>query len=425
MKDFFAHHEEMQIQLLHLAIFLKWLCYAGLTGILVGLAASLFSLGLGWATQLRIMHNELIWLLPLGGLVIVFLYRKAGIIKSRGTNLVISSVRSEEPLPFVTAPLIFISTMITHLFGGSAGREGAALQLGGSLAQQLGRWFHLNANDLRLITMCGMSAAFSALFGTPITATIFSMEMISVGIMHYAALVPCTIASIIALEIAKLFGIHGESFLIQIIPTFSLSLLLKVIALAILCAYVSILFCWMLHQGSLWMEKLFKNSYLRIFVGGCFIIILTLIFKTDYNGAGMNIVARALEESSVRPEAFVLKALFTAITLGAGFKGGEIVPSFFVGACFGCLMAPILGIPASFGAAIGLLVLFCGVTNCPMASLFLGIELFGLQGVVLFLIADAVGYMMSGYYGLYNEQKIMYSKYETKFIDEKANHKVD
>lgn len=177
------------------------------------------------------------------------------------------------------------------------------------------------------------------------------------------------------------------------------------------------MFCWSLHHMTHWLKKVFPNPYFRIMIGGSCILILTLLVGTHYNGAGMNIIARTLEESIVHPEAFLFKILFTAITLGAGFKGGEIVPSFFVGACFGCFIAPWIGIDASFGAAIGLMVVFCRVTNCPKASLFLMFELFRFHSFSLFLFTDAIGYMMSGYYGLYSEQKIVYSKYEPSYID--------
>jgi len=419
------NNEEVSIQILHILIFLKWLLLAGTSGLLVGLIATLFSYTLSGVTNFRISHPEIIYGLPFAGIVIAAMYHLTGMKNPRGTNLVISSVRSDDDIPVLMAPVIFIATALTHLFGGSAGREGAALQLGGSIGQNLGRLLKLNDKDVQIMTMCSMSAAFSALFGTPLTATIFSMEVISVGIMHYAALVPCALSSIVACETAKYLGIGAEAFVIQVIPAMSVSVFIQVILLSALCAYMSIFFCFMMHQGSQLFARYFKNPYLRVFVGGLIIIILTMIFGTDYNGAGMNIIEAAIHESTVKPEAFIIKLLMTAITLGAGYKGGEIVPSFFVGASFGCLIGPMLGLPASFSSALGLMILFCGVTNCPMTSLFLAFELFGFQALPLFLIADGIGYMLSGYYGLYSEQKIMYSKYNSSFIDSMANKHVD
>lgn len=228
LKEFLKRHNEVQIQLLHLGILSKLIFLAGITGLLVGVVATAFSYCMSIATNFRIANPLILWLLPFGGVFIVWLYHRAGFRESRGTNLIISSVRSEEPLSFRIAPLIFISTVLTHLLGGSAGREGAALQLGGSLATSFGRWFHLNNKDCKLMTMCGMSAAFTTLFDMPLTATIFAMEFISVGIMHYAALVSYALASIVALQVSQFFGLSKEQFLLQVIPQFDFLLLLKV-----------------------------------------------------------------------------------------------------------------------------------------------------------------------------------------------------
>lgn len=411
--------------LVHLFIFFKWLCLSGLTGVVAGVVASLFSISLRIVTQLFQTYPTLIFGLPLGGLVIVSCYHLAGIKKSRGTNLVFSAIHRQEAIPFAMAPLIFISTVITHLFGGSAGREGAALQLGGSLGQNLGRVLHLKPKDLNILVMCGMSAAFAALFGTPVTAAIFAMEVVSVGIMHYSALVPTAISSFCAIQIAQLFRIEAEHFDVGPLPATTLDMVLRVAFLALLLAWLSSFFCHAMHTVAQYFEKHFANPYIRILAGSLLLIILTLIWGNDYNGAGMPIITAAIEQASVKPEAFLLKILFTSITLGCGFKGGEIVPSFYIGACFGCLIAPYLGIPAQFGAVIGLMILFCGVTNCPMTSMFLVIELFGYNQLILILVANAVGYMLSGYHGLYSEQKIMYSKFSTTFIDNPTNQAPD
>lgn len=419
------HHFKHTIQthrgLMHLLIFLKWLLLSGLAGLVAGFIACLFSISLGFVTTCFQTYPWLVFGLPVGGLAIVALYHLAGIQKSRGTNLVFSAIHRQEKIPLVMAPLIFLSTVITHLFGGSAGREGAALQLGGSIAQNLGSALHLKPKDLNILVMCGMSAAFAALFGTPVTAAIFAMEVVSVGIMHYSALVPTAIASFTAVEIAQWMGLEAEHFQVGPLPPTTLDMVARVALLALLLAWLSILFCNIMHEVSHFLEKHFPNPYGRVVAGSLVLIVLTLIFGTDYNGAGMPVITRAIEQSTTRPEAFLLKILFTSITLGCGFKGGEIVPSFYIGACFGCLVAPYLGIPAQFGAVIGLMILFCGVTNCPMTSMFLVIELFGYHELILILVANAIGYMLSGYHGLYSEQKIMYSKFSTTFIDNPTN----
>ncbi len=395
----------------------KWVVFSILVGIVVGLCGTAFSVGLAKVTSLRLQHPWLIYLLPLGGLVIVGLYHLLKDDNDTGTNLVISAIHSGDRLPFRMAPLIFVSTLITHLFGGSAGREGAALQMGGSLGNSLGRLFRFDDKDKNIMIMCGMSAAFSALFGTPMAAAIFSMEMISVGVMYYAALVPCVISSLVAHQIAEYFNVTNEFFLLGTIPKFGVVNAVKISALAILCALLSILMCVVLHYTEKLYKKYFKNPYLRIFAGGCLVIVFTFfIGNQTYNGTGMNIIEMCIN-GNVRPEAFILKLLLTALTLGAGFKGGEIVPSFCIGAAFGCLFGNILGFNPTLCTAVGMTSVFCGVTNSPITSLLISFELFGYDGMPYFLLSIAFSYMLSGYFGLYRSQKIVYSKYKTSYIN--------
>jgi H+/Cl- antiporter ClcA len=399
----------------------KWVIFAILVGLVVGLCGTAFYYGMTLVTVLRAQNPWLIFLLPVGGFIIVGLYHLFHDEKDSGTNLVISAIHSGDELPFRMAPLIFISTLITHLFGGSAGREGAALQMGGSIGNTLGKIFRFDEKDKHVMIMCGMSAAFSALFGTPMAAAIFSMEMISVGIMYYIALVPCVISSLVAHGIANYFGITNELFLIDEIPTFGIVSSIKVSILAILCALVSILFCVMLHQSEALYKRFFKNPYIRAGVGGVLVVLLTLLVgNQNYNGTGITIIDQCIN-GTVRPEAFLLKIIFTALTLGAGYKGGEIVPSFFTGAAFGCLFGNLLGFSPTLCAAVGMTSVFCGVTNCPITSLLISFELFGYDGMPYFLLSVAFSYMLSGYFGLYRSQKIIYSKYKTNYIN-KTTH---
>ena len=401
----------------NLTRFMKWIVLSCIVGCIVGGIGTLFSFGVQLATQCRTANSWLVWLLPVGGVVIVFCYKVLKMADDKGTNTILESIRSQEHLSVKMAPLIFVSTIITHLFGGSAGREGAALQLGGSLGYQIGKWFHLDEKDLRIITMCGMSAGFSALFRTPLTAAVFSMEVVSVGVMYYSALVPCVLAAIIGYSISGCFGMAAPTYVILGIPSLSILPVLQVILLAALCACISALFCIALHKSGAIYQKYIKNQYLRIVVGGVLVIALAYLFRTtDYLGAGMNIIQDAMTVHT-RPEAFLLKVIFTVITLGAGFKGGEIVPAFFVGATFGNTVGGLLGLNPSLGGAIGLMAVFCGVVNCPITAFIISLELFGMEGASYFLIAAAVSYMLSGYYGLYSNQKILYSKFRPQFID--------
>lgn len=398
----------------------KWVVFAIISGIVVGLIGTLFYFCMSYVTKMRTGHPWLIWLLPLGGLLIVGAYHLLHDEKDTGTNLVISSIYSGDEIPLRMAPLIFVSTLVTHLFGGSAGREGAALQLGGSIGNEIGKLFRFDEKDKHVMTMCGMSAAFSALFGTPMAAAIFSMEVVSVGIMHYAALVPCVIASLIACSIAGSFGAEAETFLLDTIPAFTISSAVRISILAALCAIVSILFCVLLHQSEHLFKKFFKNPYIRIAAGGCIVVLLTLLVGSQtYNGSGIDLIEHCME-GTVKPEMFLLKMLFTAATIGAGYKGGEIVPSFCIGGTFGCLFGVLTGFSPALCTAVGMSAVFCGVTNCPITSLLISFELFGYDGMPFFLLAVAFSYMLSGYFSLYRSQKIMYSKYKTNYINKKA-----
>lgn len=404
-----------------LLIFLKWTGLSAAAGIVCGAAGCLFHACIEGATEFRELNGFLIFFLPLGGLVIVFIY---GIFKQKnvdGTNFVIDAVRKDGKVPFTMAPAIIIGTVLTHLLGGSAGREGAALQLGGSLGSQLGRLFKADRTDMHVMVFCGMSAVFSALFGTPLTAVIFVMEVISVGTIYYSAILPCVFSSVIAYYVRVLLGINAFHYDISgAFPEMSWQPLLQSVGLGIACALLSILVCVALSKTRKLAKTALKNDYVRVFVGGCIIVLLTLLFGTDYNGAGMRVVDSAILAGTVKPEAFLLKLVFTAITLAVGFRGGEIVPTFFIGSTFGCFFAPLMGMNPQLGAALGLIAVFCGATNTPVASIILGVELFGAEGLPLYAIVCAISYMLSGYYSLYKTQIIVYDKLKAVYLNRRA-----
>ncbi|MBQ8397974.1 MAG: chloride channel protein [Clostridia bacterium] len=415
---------DLKFSFSYLRFFVKWLVLATLVGVVGGFIGSAFHLAIDYVTALRGAHDWIIYLLPLGGLGIVGLYKLTKklqkMIGALDTNRVLESVRGETHVPFVMAPLIFLSTVLTHLLGGSAGREGAALQLGGSIGYRMGRLFRLDEDDLHIIVMTGMSTVFAALFGTPLTAAFFALEVISVGKMHYVSIVPCLVSALVASRIALFCGLHPVRFDWVTMQEISVVTVLRVIVLAILCALVSILFCVVIKKCEQLMKKYLKNAYLRALVGGVVIVLLTLVLGTrDYNGAGMDVIERALG-GEAHPAAFLLKLLFTAITISAGFKGGEIVPAFFVGSTFGCVFGGLLGLDPGFAAAIGFVATFCGVVNCPVASTLLAVEVFGADVILLFALACGISYMMSGNFGLYHSQIILYSKLQPRRIDEYA-----
>ncbi len=398
--------------------FLKWILIAVPTGLIGGLIGTAFSYGITYANTFNKTFSPAIFLLPIGGLLIVLMYKTAGVENDPGTNLVLDSVRTKKSVPWLMAPLIFFSTIITHLVGGSAGREGAALQLGGSLGSVIGRILRLDEKDMNIAIMCGMSGLFSSLFCTPITAALFAIEVISVGVTYYSALVPCFISSIVSYYIAVILGITPMRFDISgVVPDFNFLELAQVTGLAAACALVSIIFCVAIKKSHYLAKRFIPNEFIRILVGSGILIALTFIVGSrDYNGAGSQVIANAIA-GNAKPEAFALKILFTAITIGCGFKGGEIVPTIFIGSTFGCFFGSLLGLDPSFGAAVGFICLFCGVVNCPIASIMLSVEVFGSEGLVYFAIATGVAYMLSGYYGLYSSQKILYSKLKAEYIN--------
>ena len=369
----------------------KWVAVALVTGLVCGLVGSAFYASVASATELRAAHPWLLWLLPAVGACIALLYKYAR-LDGLGTDTVIEAIQAGRGISVLLVPAIFVSTAATHLCGGSAGREGAALQIGGSLGQNIARLLRLDDKDRRLATLCGMSALFSALFGTPLTA--------------YA--------------VTQIFGIAPTHFDVAA-PALTLDLLWRVALLGLACALMSVLLCTTMHQSERLLKKLLPNGVLRAVAGGCAIIALTyLVGTTDYNGAGTDVIARAIEGGEARPWDFALKLLFTAVTLSSGFKGGEMVPTFFMGATLGCVLGGALGIPAGFAGAVGLAALFCGAVNCPVASVILAIELFGADGAVYFAVANTIAYALSGYTGLYRSQKIIYSKLKAEFIDIRA-----
>lgn len=401
----------------YLLTFLKWLLIASVLGAACGLIGAAFRTAIDAVTLFRGGHGWVIWLLPLGGIAIVLLYsvtRQEGI----GTPTVIDAVLHKGRIPPMMAPVIFAATTLTHFLGGSSGREGAALQIGGSLGSFCAVTLRLKPSDRRITILCGMAAVFTALFGTPVGAALFVLEVSDVGAICYSALVPCVIASGTAYAVTGALNIQPTRFTVPM-PELSLGLMGKVLVLAMLCALLSVVICTSLRFSEQHMSRWIKNPMLRAAAGGAAILALTYALgTTDYNGAGEPIFRQALEQGSCAPEAFALKLLFTVITLSCGFKGGEVVPTFFMGATFGCILGPVLGLPAGFAAAIGLSATFCGATNCPLATLLLSAELFGGGRLETFAAACAISYLFSGYCSLYPNQMFLYSKVDAELLGE-------
>ena len=397
----------------------QWLWLAGLTGIACGFAGAAFTWCVAQATALRGTHPWLLFCMPLAGLVIVWSYQAWGMENDTGTNQIIASVRGGERPTLRLAPLIFLGSVLTHLTGGSAGREGAALQIGGSISAGIARLLRLKEHSTNTIIQCGMAGLFSALFGTPLTATVFALEVVNVGHLYYSALFPCLLSALTANYIPRLLGLPAEAYHLAGLPELGPASLLRCGVLAVLAALVSIAFCSLMHTSGHLYKKYISNQYLRALAGAALVIVLTLAEGSgDYNGAGGHIIELAVEGEVRVPWAFLLKMLFTALTLGAGFRGGEIVPTLFIGATLGCAAGPLLGLDPAFGAAVSMIALFCGVVNCPLASIFLAIELFGGEGLLFFALACALSFLLSGRFSLYSSQTLVYSKLEAT-LDER------
>lgn len=402
---------------------LQWFFLAIPTGLICGLVGTLFHLSVERVTELRADQPWLLFLLPAAGLLITALY-KATKCEGVGTNNVIRAVQSGEPVSILLVPAIFLGTVLTHLCGGSAGREGAALQMGGSIGWNVGTLLHLKDHDRRTATISGMAAFFSALFGTPLTAALFAMMVEDVGLTFTSAFVPAFTSALIAYGCSLAFGIAPTHFAITA-PELTVWNAFLVILLGFACAAVSRLFCGLLHFMEHKVPQLLPNPWLRVFVGGVAVIAFSYLFGVGrYNGAGMGVITAAVEQGEALPWDFLCKIFLTALTLSCGFKGGEVVPSFFVGATFGCVFGPLLGLPAGFAAAVGLVSIFCGATNALIPSILMGFELFSGAGLELIALGCGICYMLSGHHGLYSSQTFVTNKLRPEYMSHKLRHKV-
>ncbi|MBE6563611.1 MAG: chloride channel protein [Ruminococcaceae bacterium] len=387
----------------YVLMFLKWTAFSLAVGAIGGLLGSAFHYTLHGVTHLRGEHPWLIFLLPTGGILTVCLYKLSGLTGNRGINEIIEALLERKNVRPVIAPVIFIASAITHLFGGSSGREGAAFQLGGSAASAFANLFKLKAEKKTVIIMCGMAATFAGLFGTPLTAALFTLEFASVGTFFSPAVFPCYLSSFVAAKLSHLLGVHAETAVIGNIELDAIGFA-KFTLIAVGISLVGILTCYAFHGFEHLAKKVFSNNFYRILAGSVIIILATLaVGDQRYSGAGMDMALNAVAGNS-EPFDFALKMLFTAVTLAAGFKGGEIVPVFCIGATFGCTAGALLGLDPGICAALGLVGLFCCVTNSPIASIVLSIEMFGGANLHIFALLCMICFVLSGHTGLYSSQ---------------------
>ncbi|WP_083205175.1 voltage-gated chloride channel family protein [Bacillus sp. FJAT-27264] len=399
----------------HLAIWttvVKWIILGSCVGIITGTASALFLKSLDYVTTLRMEHPWLLFLLPLGGALVSYLYFRYGKDSAKGNNLIIENIQSGgAPIPLRMAPLVLFGTLVTHLFGGSAGREGTAVQMGGSLADSFGRWIRISPLDRKILLMCGISGGFGSIFGTPLAGTLFGLEVIALGLISHQALLPCFAASFVGdLVATKLWKVHHIHYAVSEFPALGFLVVLKVLLASVIFGLVGMLFSQLTHFLKVHFTLLIKNPMVKSALGGFIIIALVYLVGTrEYLGLGLPLIADSFQ-GEVSPFAFLWKVIFTSFTLGTGFQGGEVTPLFAIGATLGHTLAGLLHMYGPFLASLGFIAVFCGATNTPIACFLMGIELFGSGGAIYMFMACVVSYLFSGHTGIYTSQLIGVSK---------------
>lgn len=399
----------------------KWLIASLIIGVSVGAASAFFLISLDWCTNYRNANPKIIWFLPVGGFVIGALYHYFGKSVVRGNNQIIDEYHSpDKVIPLKMAPLVLFTTLGTHLFGGSAGREGTAVQMGGAFADQLSRFFDIQSLDRRIILIMGISAGFASIFGTPLAGAIFALEVLIIGRMRFEALFPSILVAIVADIACEFFGGTHTVYIVDNVPDMSFINL----ALACLVGLCSGIVARIFSKSSHFWTSIFKKiNYppLRPIIGGVVIaIVVFLMGTTKYIGLGVPVIVDSFSHQGL-PYDFVLKLLFTTFTLGAGFKGGEVTPLFFVGATLGNALVWILPLPIDLLACMGFVAVFAGATNTPIACTLMGIELFGMETGQYVAVACFIAYLFSGHSGIYSSQIIGSAKHPI-FNIEKGKH---
>jgi H+/Cl- antiporter ClcA len=390
----------------------KWLLIAVAVALAAGSASAALLASLDWATDWRESHFWILAFLPLAGFAVGWLYLKYGQNVERGNNLLIDEIHDPRMrLPRRMTPMIFLGTVASHLFGASVGREGSAVQMGGSLADQLALPLRLGPEDRRILIMCGISAGFGSIFGVPMSGALFGLEVLSIGKLRYNAIFPCFVASLCADLVCKAWGIHHGVYLVGLVPEFGLAGMGKALLAGAAFGLVAMAFARTTHALTSYSKKLIPYAPMRPFWGGCVVLLASAaIGSTAYLGLGLPAIAQSFS-GQVRPYDFLGKFLFTTLSLGAGFKGGEVTPLFYIGATLGKALAPLLALPAPLMAGMGFVAVFAGAANTPLASTFMAFELFGPQAGVFCGVACVASYLFSGHAGIYSAQRLGQHKY--------------
>ncbi|SMC19779.1 H+/Cl-antiporter ClcA [Andreprevotia lacus DSM 23236] len=405
-------------QLVYLA---KWVLLASVAALATGSATAAFLFALDWATHTRETHRWLLLLLPLAGFVVGWLYLRLGSRVEAGNNLLIDEIHDpQKVVPLRMAPLVLGGTVISHLFGASVGREGTAVQMGGALADQLTHLFRLQHEDRRLLLMAGISAGFAAVFGTPLAGAVFGLEVLAIGRLRYDALLPCVVAGIVADRVALWWGVLHTHYAIGSIPAIGIYSLGAVLVAGLLFGLVGMAFARASHALSGWMKRRIAYAPLRPVLGGIVVAAAVLALGADrYIGLGIPTIVQAFQQP-LAPWDFAGKFAFTVLSLGTGFKGGEVTPLFYIGATLGNALAPLLHQPLPLLAGLGFVAVFAGASNTPLASTLMAMELFGADVGIYALLACTMAYLFSGHHGIYRAQRVGQHKRAGEYPEHEA-----
>lgn len=416
IKDFILSIEQVPTFL----YLFKWIFICLLLGIITGSVSAFFLLSLDWVTNWRESHLWIIALLPLGGFIIGLSYHYYGNSVVKGNNLLLEEFHSPKKIiPFRMAPLVLFGTILTHFFGGSAGREGTAVQIGGAIADRFTKVLNLSKRDRQIILICGISAGFASVFGTPLAGGIFALEVLILGRIRLDAIIPSFMAAVFANYFCEFWNVSHTHYHIDIVPEMNPINLLYALLAGVIFGLVAMLFSKTTHFWSNLFNKKIKYPPLRPVIGGVILaVIIYFMGTTKYIGLGIPTIVAAFTEN-LNSYDFILKLLFTSFTLGAGFKGGEVTPLFYIGAALGNILIWFIPLPMGLLAGMGFVAVFAGATNTPIACTIMGIELFGIEAGVFIALACSTAYLFSGHTGVYSSQ-IIGSPKNDKFMKEKG-----
>lgn len=384
---------------------LKLALVSVIIGGISGLCIGVFLILLEKAIDLNLAYKSLIFVLPFSGMFMTYLYSKYGGNSQKGNNIIIENINgSKEKIEFIMAPLVFLGTILTHIFGGSVGREGTGVQIGGTIGNSLAKALKSSEEEKKVLLISGVAAGFSSVFGTPLTGTIFALEIANIGRLSYNSMLPAIVSALVGNSVVKFLGVKHSHYKIPAQEAVDIINVLKVIALAICFGLISRLFVYMTHWFNEKLIKYCKNKYLKIFVGGTLMVIATLFLRNNlYNNLSLGLLNDAFY-GKVPILAFIIKLILTALCLGAGYQGGEVTPLFVIGATLGATLSHILGLPFAFCAALGLVGVFSGATNAPIACFMMYLELFRANNIVFAMLVCIISFFISGHKGIYKAQ---------------------